>query len=230
MRSGEVRVLLGSTQKMGAGTNCQDRMIAIHDLDAPWRPGDLEQRKGRLVRQGNRNPKVRVYRYVTEGTFDAYLWQTLENKQRFISQVMTSKSPVRSAEDADEAALSYAEVKALCAGDPRVKEKMDLDVEVAKLRVLKSAYLSQRYRLQNDLLHTFPEEIKGPGKPDKGTGRRSETGRNTGRAGKNSPESPWKVLLFRERDGRRGDSGPAAARPEPFFRWSLPWFSAEFGA
>lgn len=160
MRSGEVRVLLGSTQKMGAGTNCQDRMIAIHDLDAPWRPGDLEQRKGRLVRQGNRNQSVRVYRYVTEGTFDAYLWQTLENKQRFISQIMTSKSPVRSAEDADEAALSYAEVKALCAGDPRVKEKMDLDVEVAKLRVLKSAYLSQRYRLQNDLLHTFPEEIK----------------------------------------------------------------------
>ena len=160
MRSGEVRVLLGSTQKMGAGTNCQDRMIAIHDLDAPWRPGDLEQRKGRLVRQGNRNQSVRVYRYVTEGTFDAYLWQTLENKQRFISQIMTSKSPVRSAEDADEAALSYAEVKALCAGDPRVKEKMDLDVEVAKLRVLKSDYLSQRYRLQNDLLHTFPEEIK----------------------------------------------------------------------
>ena len=124
VRSGNVRVLLGSTAKMGAGTNVQDRLIALHDLDAPWRPGDLEQRKGRIARQGNMNETVHVYRYVTEQTFDSYIWQTLENKQRFISQIMTSKSPVRSCEDADETTLSYAEVKALCAGDPRIREKM----------------------------------------------------------------------------------------------------------
>ena len=124
VRSGQVRVLLGSTAKMGAGTNVQDRLIALHDLDCPWRPGDLEQRSGRIVRQGNQNPDVQIYRYVTEGTFDAYLWQTVENKQKFISQIMTSKSPVRSCEDIDEAALSYAEIKALCAGDPAIKEKM----------------------------------------------------------------------------------------------------------
>lgn len=124
VRSGQVRILLGSTAKMGAGTNVQDRLIALHDLDCPWRPGDLEQRSGRIVRQGNQNPDVQIYRYVTEGTFDAYLWQTVENKQKFISQIMTSKSPVRSCEDIDEAALSYAEIKALCAGDPAIKEKM----------------------------------------------------------------------------------------------------------
>lgn len=124
VRSGNVRVLIGSTAKMGAGTNVQDRLIALHDLDAPWRPGDLEQRKGRIARQGNMNETVHVYRYVTENTFDAYLWQTLENKQKFISQIMTSKSPVRSCEDADETTLSFAEIKALCAGDPRIKEKM----------------------------------------------------------------------------------------------------------
>ena len=125
VRAGQVRVLLGSTAKMGAGTNCQDRLIALHDLDCPWRPGDLEQRSGRIVRQGNMNPDVQIYRYATEGTFDSYLWQTVENKQKFISQIMTSKSPVRSCEDIDEAALSYAEIKALCAGDPAIKEKMD---------------------------------------------------------------------------------------------------------
>ena len=159
VRSGNVRVLLGSTAKMGAGTNVQDRLVALHDLDAPWRPGDLEQRKGRIARQGNMNETVHVYRYVTENTFDSYIWQTLENKQRFISQIMTSKSPVRSCEDADETTLSYAEVKALCAGDPRIKEKMDLDVQVAKLRLLKSSYQSQKYQLEDKLLQGFPREI-----------------------------------------------------------------------
>ena len=159
VRSGNVRVLLGSTAKMGAGTNVQDRLVALHDLDAPWRPGDLEQRKGRIARQGNMNETVHVYRYVTENTFDAYLWQTLENKQKFISQIMTSKSPVRSCEDADETTLSYAEVKALCAGDPRIKEKMDLDVQVAKLRLLKSSHQSQKYQLEDRLMQYFPREI-----------------------------------------------------------------------
>ena len=134
VRSGQVRVLMGSTFKMGAGMNVQDRLIALHDLDAPWRPGDLEQRSGRIIRQGNMNPEVHIYRYVTEATFDAYLWQTLENKQKFISQIMTSKSPVRACDDIDETALSYAEIKALCAGDERIKEKMDLDVDVARLK------------------------------------------------------------------------------------------------
>ena len=159
VRSGNVRVLLGSTAKMGAGTNVQDRLVALHDLDAPWRPGDLEQRKGRIARQGNMNETVHVYRYVTEQTFDSYIWQTLENKQRFISQIMTSKSPVRSCEDADETTLSYAEVKALCAGDPRIREKMDLDVQVAKLRLLKSSRQSQKYQLEDRLLQYYPREI-----------------------------------------------------------------------
>ena len=159
VRSGNVRVLLGSTAKMGAGTNVQDRLIALHDLDAPWRPGDLEQRKGRIARQGNMNETVHVYRYVTEQTFDSYIWQTLENKQRFISQIMTSKSPVRSCEDADETTLSYAEVKALCAGDPRIRKKMDLDVQVAKLRLLKSSHQSQKYQLEDRLLQYYPREI-----------------------------------------------------------------------
>ena len=159
VRSGNVRVLIGSTAKMGAGTNVQDRLVALHDLDAPWRPGDLEQRKGRIARQGNMNETVHVYRYVTEQTFDSYIWQTLENKQRFISQIMTSKSPVRSCEDADETTLSYAEVKALCAGDPRIREKMDLDVQVAKLRLLKSSHQSQKYQLEDRLMQYFPREI-----------------------------------------------------------------------
>lgn len=159
VRAGDVRVLLGSTAKMGAGTNCQDRLIATHDLDCPWRPGDLEQRAGRIVRQGNRNQDVYVYRYVTEGTFDAYLWQTIENKQKFISQIMSSKSPVRSCEDLDETALSYAEIKALCAGDPRIKEKMDLDVDVARLRLMKADHQSKQYQLEDRLLRYFPAEI-----------------------------------------------------------------------
>ena len=159
VRSGQVRVLMGSTAKMGAGTNVQDRLIALHDLDAPWRPGDLEQRKGRIERQGNMNETVHVYRYVTENSFDSYLWQTLENKQKFISQIMTSKSPVRSCEDVDETTLSFAEIKALCAGDPRIKEKMDLDVQVAKLRLLKSSFQSQRYMLEDNLARYFPREI-----------------------------------------------------------------------
>ncbi|MBQ9716532.1 MAG: helicase SNF2, partial [Clostridia bacterium] len=160
VRSGHVRVLIGSTSKMGAGTNCQDRLVALHDLDCPWRPGDLEQRKGRIIRQGNQNKEVHIYRYVTEATFDAYLWQTIENKQKFISQIMTSKSPVRACDDIDEATLSYAEVKALCAGDPRIKEKMDLDVEVAKLKLLKSNHQSQQFRMQDDIMKHYPEKIE----------------------------------------------------------------------
>ena len=159
VRSGQVRVLMGSTFKMGAGMNVQDRLIALHDLDCPWRPGDLEQRSGRIIRQGNRNKEVHIYRYVTEGTFDAYLWQTIENKQRFISQIMTSKSPVRSCEDIDETALSYAEIKALCAGDERIKEKMDLDVDVARLKLMRANHQSQQYRLEDNLLRKFPEQI-----------------------------------------------------------------------
>ena len=160
VRAGQVRVLMGSTFKMGAGMNVQDRLIALHDLDCPWRPGDLEQRSGRIIRQGNRNKEVHIYRYVTESTFDAYLWQTVENKQKFISQIMTSKSPVRSCEDVDETALSYAEIKALCAGDERIKEKMDLDVDVARLKLMKASHQSQQYKLEDSLLKKFPEDIE----------------------------------------------------------------------
>ena len=160
VRSGQVRILFGSTQKLGAGTNVQDRLIALHDLDAPWRPGDLEQRAGRIVRQGNMNLDVHIYRYVTEKSFDSYLWQTIENKQRFISQIMSSKSPVRACDDVDETALSYAEIKALCAGDPRIKEKMDLDIEVAKLRLMKADYQSNQFKLEDQILKQYPEEIR----------------------------------------------------------------------
>ena len=160
VRSGKVRVLLGSTAKMGAGTNVQTLLVAVHHLDVGWRPSDMTQRNGRIIRQGNKNKQVYVYNYVTEGTFDAYLWQTLENKQKFISQIMTSKSPMRSCDDVDEQALSYAEVKALCAGDPRIREKMDLDVQVAKLKVLRSDYQNQKYRLEDKMLKHYPEEIQ----------------------------------------------------------------------
>ena len=160
VRSGQVRVLLGSTFKMGAGTNVQDLLFALHDLDCPWRPRDLIQRLGRIKRRGNLNKIVRVYRYVTEGTFDAYLWQTVENKQKFISQIMTSKSPVRSCEDVDEAALSYAEIKALCAGDPRIKERMELDVDVSKLKIMKAAHQNKQYELEDNLIKHFPEQIR----------------------------------------------------------------------
>ena len=160
VRSGDVRVLLGSTAKMGAGTNVQSRLVAVHHLDVGWKPSDMTQRNGRIIRQGNMNKEVKVFNYVTEGTFDAYLWQTLENKQRFISQIMTSKSPVRSCEDVDEQALSYAEIKALCAGNPLIKEKMDLDVQVAKLKVLKADHQSQKFRLQDKLLTKFPADIR----------------------------------------------------------------------
>ena len=160
VRSGQVRVLMGSTAKMGAGTNVQDLLVASHDLDCPWRPGDLEQRAGRIVRQGNQNEEVTIYRYVTESTFDAYLWQTVENKQKFISQIMTSKSPVRSCEDVDETALSYAEIKALCAGDPRIKEKMDLDVDVARLRLMKADHQSKQFRLEDQVLKNFPRQME----------------------------------------------------------------------
>ena len=160
VRSGQVRVLLGSTAKMGAGTNVQTLLVAVHHLDVGWRPSDMTQRNGRIIRQGNKNKQVYVYNYVTESTFDAYLYQTLENKQKFISQIMTSKSPMRSCDDIDEQALSYAEIKALCAGDPRIREKMDLDVQVAKLKVLRGDFQNQKYRLEDKLLKTFPEEIQ----------------------------------------------------------------------
>ena len=159
VRSGEVRVLIGSTQKMGAGTNAQRKLIALHHMDCPWRPSDLQQREGRIIRQGNENPKVDIYTYVTENTFDSYLYQLVEGKQKFIGQIMTSKSPVRSAEDIDETALSYAEIKALCSGNPHIKEKMDLDIEVQKLKLLRSNHMSQRYALEDQLIRKFPNEI-----------------------------------------------------------------------
>ena len=161
VRSGNVRILFGSTFKCGAGTNIQDRLIAMHDLDCPWRPADLQQRAGRIIRQGNQNDAVDIYRYCTQATFDSYLFQTVEKKQQFISQIMTSKSPVRSCDDVDEDVLSYAEIKALCAGNPHIKEKMQLDVEVAKLKLLKADYQSQQYRLQDDILVNFPKRIEG---------------------------------------------------------------------
>lgn len=160
VRQGKVRILIGSTSKMGAGTNVQDRLVASHDLDCPWRPSDLEQRAGRIIRQGNTNSDVYIYRYVTEGTFDAYLYQLVENKQKFISQIMTSKSPVRSAEDIDEASLSYAEIKALASGNPKVKEKMELDTKVAKLKLAKANYLSQKYELEDRIVKYYPQKIK----------------------------------------------------------------------
>ena len=160
VRAGKVRILLGSTAKMGAGTNVQKRLIALHHLDIPWRPSDIEQREGRILRQGNDNPKVKIYRYVTQGTFDSYMWQTIENKQKFIGQIMTSKSPARSCEDVDETALTYAEVKALATGNPAIKEKMDLEVQVSKLKLLKSNYLSTRYSIEDRLLKKVPRDIR----------------------------------------------------------------------
>lgn len=159
VRSGQVRFLIGSTSKMGAGANVQDRLIALHHLDVPWRPSDIEQQEGRILRQGNRNRKVKIFRYVTEGTFDAYSWQLIENKQKFISQIMTSKSPVRSCEDVDESALSYAEVKALATGNPYIKEKMDLDIQVSRLRLLKANYTSQKYRMEDNIVQHYPRQI-----------------------------------------------------------------------
>lgn len=159
VRSGQVRILMGSTQKMGAGTNVQDRLIALHDLDCPWRPSDLAQRLGRIVRQGNLNPEVEIFRYVTEGTFDAYLYQLVENKQKFIAQIMTSKAPVRVADDVDETALSYSEIKALATGNPLIIEKCNLDMEVGKLNMLKASYLSQKYALEDMVLKKYPETI-----------------------------------------------------------------------
>ena len=159
VRSGQIRFLLGSTQKMGAGTNVQDRIIALHHLDVPWRPSDIEQQEGRILRQGNLNPKVKIFRYVTEGTFDSYSWQLIENKQKFIGQIMTSKSPVRSCEDVDEAALTYAEVKALATGNPYIKEKMDLDIQVSKLKLMKANHTSQKYRLEDNIAKHYPQQI-----------------------------------------------------------------------
>ena len=159
VRSGQVRFLFGSTQKMGAGTNVQDRLIALHHLDVPWRPSDIEQQEGRILRQGNLNPKVKIFRYVTEGTFDSYSWQLIENKQKFIGQIMTSKSPVRSCEDVDEAALTYAEVKALATGNPYIKEKMDLDIQVSKLKLMKANHTSQKYRLEDNIAKHYPQQI-----------------------------------------------------------------------
>ena len=159
VNSGQIRVLIGSTQKMGAGTNAQRKLAALHHLDCPWRPSDLQQREGRIIRQGNENDEVDIYTYVTENTFDSYLYQMVENKQKFIGQIMTSKSPARSAEDIDETSLSYAEIKALCAGDERIKEKMDLDIEVQRLKLLKSNHLSQKYALEDDIIKHFPHAI-----------------------------------------------------------------------
>ena len=159
VRAGQVRILMGSTPKLGAGTNVQDRLIALHHLDCPWKPSDLEQQEGRILRQGNQNEKVKIFRYVTENTFDAYMWQILENKQKFISQIMTSKSPVRACEDVDDTALSYAEIKALATGNPYIKEKMDLDVQVSKLKLLKSNHTSQIYRLESDIAKNYPVQI-----------------------------------------------------------------------
>ena len=159
VRSGQVRFLLGSTAKMGAGTNVQDRLIALHHLDVPWRPSDIEQQEGRILRQGNQNDKVKIFRYVTEGTFDSYSWQLIENKQKFIGQIMTSKSPVRSCEDVDEAALSYAEVKALATGNSYIKEKMDLDIQVSKLKLMKANHTSQKYRLEDNITQHYPHQI-----------------------------------------------------------------------
>ena len=159
VRSGQIRVLIGSTAKMGAGTNVQQKLIALHHLDCPWRPADLQQREGRIIRQGNENPEVEIFTYVTENTFDSYLYQLVEGKQKFIGQIMTSKSPMRSAEDIDETALSYAEIKALCTGNPYIKEKMDLDIDVQRLKLLKSSYLSQRYALEDAIVKSFPQQI-----------------------------------------------------------------------
>lgn len=161
VRSGKVRILLGSTPKLGAGTNIQDRLVALHHLDCPWKPSDLEQQEGRILRQGNQNKKVKIFRYVTENTFDSYMWQILENKQKFISQIMTSKSPVRSCEDVDDAALSYAEIKALATGNPYIREKMDLDIQVSKLKLLKANHTSQIYRLETEIAKKYPIEIAG---------------------------------------------------------------------
>ncbi len=160
VRKGQVRILFGSTAKMGAGTNVQDRLAALHHLDVPWKPRDIEQREGRAIRQGNRNETVKIFRYVTEGTFDAYSWALIENKQKFIGQVVTGKSPARSCKDIDETALSYAEVKALATGDPRIKEKMDLDIQVAKLKMLKADYTNQHFQLEDNLLKHFPNQIQ----------------------------------------------------------------------
>lgn len=159
VRSGQVRFLLGSTSKMGAGTNVQDKLIALHHLDVPWRPADIEQQEGRILRQGNQNEKVKIFRYITENTFDAYSWQLIENKQKFIGQIMTSKSPVRSCQDVDEAALSYAEVKALATGNPKIKEKMDLDIQETKLKMLKANYESNLFRLQDAIAVEYPQQI-----------------------------------------------------------------------
>ena len=161
VRSGQVRVLIGSTQKMGAGTNVQKKLVALHHLDCPWRPSDLQQREGRIIRQGNENDEVDIYTYVTENTFDSYLYQLVEGKQKFIGQIMTSKSPVRSCEDIDETALSYAEIKALCTGNPHIKEKMDLDIDVQRLRLLKANHLSQRYALEDRSSKNCPSRSHG---------------------------------------------------------------------
>ena len=160
VRRGAVRILMGSTFKMGAGTNVQDRIIASHDLDCPWRPRDLEQRAGRTIRQGNQNPKVEIIRYVTEGTFDAYLYQNIENKQKYISQIMTSKNPARSVEDIDEVALSYAEIKALATGNPYIKEKMELDIQVSRLQLLKQSFLNQKYEMEDQVAKHLPARIR----------------------------------------------------------------------
>ncbi len=212
VRSGQVRILLGSTQRMGAGTNCQQKLIALHHLDCPWRPSDLQQREGRIIRQGNENPEVDIYSYVTEGTFDAYLYQLVESKQKFISQIMTSKSPVRSAEDVDEQALSYAEIKALASGNPMIKEKMDLDIEVSKLKLLKANHLSQKYALEDAISKGFPKQIAETQARIVGYGADIATVKgNTHPMGTASLRSRWRVSPM---PTRRGGCGAADHVPD----------------
>ena len=209
VRSGAVRILMGSTQKMGAGTNVQDRLIASHDLDCPWRPADLEQRAGRIVRQGNRNPEVTIYRYVTESSFDSYLYQTIEAKQRFISQIMTSKTPLRSCEDVDESVLSYAEVKALCIGDPRIKEKMELDIDVSKLKLLEASFRNEHFALQDKLRRNLPNAIANTEKRIRLLAQDADTAETTRGASFRMTVLDETFALDRDGKARKTDAGKA---------------------
>jgi hypothetical protein len=205
VRKGQIRVLMGSTQKMGAGTNVQDRLIALHDLDCPWRPSDLAQRLGRIVRQGNKNPEVEIFRYVTEGTFDSYLYQLVENKQKFIAQIMTSKTPVRIAEDVDETALSYAEIKALATGNPLIIEKCQLEMDVGKLKLLHASHLSQKYALEDKILKEYPQAIKRQAERIAGYKKDVETAANNPTGKEHFPPMKIGGILFAE----KADAGKA---------------------
>ena len=204
VRAGQVRILLGSTPKLGAGTNIQDRLIALHHLDCPWKPSDLEQQEGRILRRGNQNEKVKIFRYVTENTFDAYMWQILENKQKFISQIMTSKSPVRACEDVDDAALSYAEIKALATGNPYIREKMDLDIRVSKLKLMKANHTSQKYHLETDIAKNYPVQIAAQKRADcRASGGQGGSKADSGREGKRQFfNDDWRKDVHRQEGGR----------------------------